>query len=293
MDIREKYDVIVVGAGVAGLNAARFLPRDKKILLLSKESPRHSDSYLAQGGICVLKWDGDYETYFEDTMRAGHYENDPETVGCMLRYSRETIADLLDAGVRFTRDAAGNFLYTREGGHRTKRILYHDDCTGKEITEEWLYHLGIPEDQIEELAENHANCTPTMMPYITAFFMPRRAGDRPDVIPDGCVNAAFLGQFAETPRDTIFTTEYSVRTAMEAVYGLCGVDRGVPEVWGSVYDIRELLDSTVKLMDGRSPLEMKLPMPLEALKKPVLRKIDKTVVGKLLRDHGVLKDWMV
>ena len=166
-------------------------------------------------------------------------------------------------------------------------------CTGKEITEEWLYHLGIPEDQIEELAENHANCTPTMMPYITAFFMPRRAGDRPDVIPDGCVNAAFLGQFAETPRDTIFTTEYSVRTAMEAVYGLCGVDRGVPEVWGSVYDIRELLDSTVKLMDGRSPLEMKLPMPLEALKKPVLRKIDKTVVGKLLRDHGVLKDWMV
>lgn len=89
MDIREKYDIIVVGAGVAGLNAARFLPRDKKILLLSKESPRHSDSYLAQGGICVLKWDGDYETYFEDTMRAGHYENDPETVGCMLRYSRE------------------------------------------------------------------------------------------------------------------------------------------------------------------------------------------------------------
>ena len=130
MDIREKYDIIVVGAGVAGLNAARFLPRDKKILLLSKESPRHSDSYLAQGGICVLKWDGDYETYFEDTMRAGHYENDPETVGCMLRYSRETIADLLDAGVRFTRDAAGNFLYTREGGHRTKRILYHEDCTG-------------------------------------------------------------------------------------------------------------------------------------------------------------------
>ena len=85
--------------------------------------------------------------------------------------------------------------------------------------------------------------------------MPRAAGDRPDVIPDGCVNAAFLGQFAETPRDTIFTTEYSVRTAMEAVYGLCGVDRGIPEVWGSVYDVRELLASSVKLMDGKSPLE--------------------------------------
>ena len=114
------------------------------------------------------------------------------------------------------------------------------------------YHAFQPDITflIMDLAENSAICVPTMMPYITAFFMPRTKGDRPDVIPDGCVNAAFLGQFAETPRDTIFTTEYSVRTAMEAVYGLCGVDRGVPEVWGSVYDIRELLDSTVKLTDG-------------------------------------------
>ena len=167
------------------------------------------------------------------------------------------------------------------------------ECTGKEITAEWLYHLGIPVEDIERLSGEECNCTPTMMPYITAFFMPRSAGDRPDVIPDGSVNAAFLGQFAETPRDTIFTTEYSVRTAMEAVYGLCGVDRGVPEVWGSVYDVRELLDSTVKLMDGKSPLEMKLPMPFEMLKKPLLRKIDKTIVGKLLRDHDVLKDWML
>ena len=79
----------------------------------------------------------------------------------------------------------------------------------------------------------------------------------------------------------------------EAVYGLCGVDRGVPEVWGSVYDVRELLDSTVKLMDGKSPLEMKLPMPFEMMKKPLLKKIDRTIVGKLLRDHDVLKDWML
>ena len=96
------------------------------------------------------------------------------------------------------------------------------DCTGKEITEEWLYHLGVPVEDIEDLAEHSAVCVPTMMPYITAFFMPRTKGDRPDVIPDGCVNFAFLGQFAETPRDTVFTTEYSVRTAMEAVYGLLG-----------------------------------------------------------------------
>ena len=182
-------------------------------------------------------------------------------------------------------------LFTDVPGDHVKKPM--KECTGKEITAEWLYHLGIPVEDIDRLAGEACNCTPTMMPYITAFFMPRRAGDRPDVIPDGSVNAAFLGQFAETPRDTIFTTEYSVRTAMEAVYGLCGVDHGVPEVWGSVYDVRELLDSTVKLMDGKSPLEMKLPMPFEMMKKPLLKKIDRTIVGKLLRDHDVLKDWML
>ena len=182
-------------------------------------------------------------------------------------------------------------LFTDVPGDHVKKPM--KECTGKEITAEWLYHLGIPVEDIDRLAGEACNCTPTMMPYITAFFMPRRAGDRPDVIPDGSVNAAFLGQFAETPRDTIFTTEYSVRTAMEAVYGLCGVDRGVPEVWGSVYDVRELLDSTVKLMDGKSPLEMKLPMPFEMMKKPLLRKIDRTIIGKLLRDNDVLKDWML
>ena len=182
-------------------------------------------------------------------------------------------------------------LFTDVPGDHVKKPM--KECTGKEITAECLYHLGIPVEDIDRLAGEACNCTPTMMPYITAFFMPRRAGDRPDVIPDGSVNAAFLGQFAETPRDTIFTTEYSVRTAMEAVYGLCGVDRGVPEVWGSVYDVRELLDSTVKLMDGKSPLEMKLPMPFEMMKKPLLKKIDRTIVGKLLRDHDVLKDWML
>ena len=164
------------------------------------------------------------------------------------------------------------------------------ECTGKEITAEWLYHLGIPVDEIEELAENHANCTPTMMPYITAFFMPRRKGDRPDVIPDGCVNAAFLGQFAETPRDTIFTTEYSVRTAMEAVYGLCGVDRGVPEVWGSVYDVRDLLDSSVKLMDGKSPLDIPLPGPVNAIKKTLLKKLKGTDIEKLLKEHNIIQE---
>ena len=136
-----------------------------------------------------------------------------------------------------------------------------------------------------------AVCVPTMMPYITAFFMPRTKGDRPDVIPDGCVNFAFLGQFADTPRDTVFTTEYSVRTAMEAVYGLLGVDRGVPEVWGSVYDIRELLSSSVKLMDGKSPLEIDIP-GAGIIKKPLLHFIKGTVIEKVLRDYDVLKDGM-
>ena len=122
--------------------------------------------------------------------------------------------------------------------------------------------------------------------------MPRRKGARPDVIPDGCVNFAFLGQFAETPRDTIFTTEYSVRTAMEAVYGLLGVDRGVPEVWGSVYDVRDLLDASVKLMDGKSPLEIELPGVLDNIKKPLLRRIKGTVIEKVLKDHNVIKDYM-
>ena len=102
-----------------------------------------------------------------------------------------------------------------------------------------------------------------MMPYVTAFFMPREAGDRPDVVPEGCVNFAFLGQFAQTPRDTIFTTEYSVRTAMEAVYTLLDVERGVPEVFGSVYDVRCLLNAAHYLLDGRKLTAMKLSAALQ------------------------------
>ena len=180
-------------------------------------------------------------------------------------------------------------LFTDVDGDYIKKPM--KECTGEEITAEWLYHLGVPVEEIDELAKNHCNTTPTMMPFITAFFMPRRKGDRPDVIPDGCVNFAFLGQFAETPRDTIFTTEYSVRTAMEAVYGLLGVDRGVPEVWGSVYDVRDLLDSSVKLMDGKSPLEIDLG-PFNVIKKVVLKKIKGTVIEKVLKDHDVIKDYM-
>ena len=135
-------------------------------------------------------------------------------------------------------------FFDRDGDYIHKPMK---ECTGKEICEEWLYHLGVPEELIGTLAEESANTVPVMMPYITAFFMPRRKGDRPDVVPQGSVNFAFIGQFAETERDTIFTTEYSMRTGMEAVYTLLDIDRGVPEVWGSVYDVRDLLNAAVFL----------------------------------------------
>ena len=153
---------------------------------------------------------------------------------------------------------------------------------------EWLYHIGVPENEIEELAEHSANTVPCMMPYITAFFMPRAAGDRPDVVPKKAVNFAFLGQFAETKRDTIFTTEYSMRTGMEAVYTLLDIDRGVPEVWGSVYDVRDLLNATVQLRDGKKITEM-TPTLLEKIAfKAVLKKIEGTDIEKLLKEYNVI-----
>ncbi len=177
-------------------------------------------------------------------------------------------------------------LFSDKPGNYIKKTM--KECTGKEICMEWLYHLGVPTDQIEELASNSANTVPVMMPYITAFFMPRKAGDRPKVVPDKSVNFAFLGQFAETPRDTIFTTEYSIRTAMEAVYTLLDIDRGVPEVWGSTYDIRDLLNATIKLRDGKPLNDMKLSLPQEVILNKALKKIKGTDIEKLLKEYDVI-----
>jgi len=177
-------------------------------------------------------------------------------------------------------------LFTDRPGDYVKKQMR--DCTGKEICEEWLYHLGVPTDQIEELAANSANTVPAMMPFVSSYFMPRSAGDRPKVVPDGSVNFAFLGQFAETPRDTVFTTEYSIRTGMEAVYTLMNVDRGVPEVWGSTYDIRDLLDATVKLRDGKPVTEMKLDFKQKIALKEGLKKIEGTDIEKLLKEYHVI-----
>ena len=177
-------------------------------------------------------------------------------------------------------------LFSDKPGDYVKKSMR--DCTGKEICMEWLYHLGVPTDKIEELAEHSANTVPVMMPYIDAFFMPRAIGDRPDVVPKDAVNFAFLGQFAETPRDTIFTTEYSMRTGMVAVYSLLSIDRGVPEVWGSTYDVRCLIDAAVKLRDGRKLTDMELPFVKKLALKEVLRKIEGTDLEKFLKKYNAI-----
>lgn len=179
-------------------------------------------------------------------------------------------------------------LFSDVPGNYVKKPMR--DCTGKEICMEWLYHLGVPENQIEELAENSANTIPVMMPYIDAFFMPRNGTDRPKVVPNKAVNFAFLGQFAETERDTIFTTEYSIRTAMVAVYTLLNIDRGVPEVWGSTYDIRDLLNATVKLRDGKPITEMNLGLKEKIALKEVLKQIKGTDIEKILKEYHVIRE---
>lgn len=131
-------DILIAGSGCAGLYCALHLPPDKKITVITKSDAESSDSFLAQGGICVLRSEDDFESFFEDTMRAGHYENDRESVEIMIRSSRDCIAELVDMGVRFSRGDDGEFNYTREGAHSKNRILFHRDVTGKEITSKLL-----------------------------------------------------------------------------------------------------------------------------------------------------------
>lgn len=131
------YDVIIIGTGVAGLFAALNLSKDKKVLVLTKTIADESDSFLAQGGICVQRDDHDYDSFIEDTLKAGHYENDRNSVAIMVKQSREIINDLLNIGVEFDRDNSG-FSYTKEGAHSKPRILHHKDKTGKEISSKLL-----------------------------------------------------------------------------------------------------------------------------------------------------------
>ena len=133
-----KTDVLIVGSGVAGLYCALNLPKDKKVTVITKSDVESSDSYLAQGGICVLKDRSDYASFFKDTLKAGHYENDRESVSIMINSSMEVIQELVGCGVDFKRKEDGSFEFTKEGAHSHKRILFHEDITGKEITSHLL-----------------------------------------------------------------------------------------------------------------------------------------------------------
>ena len=177
-------------------------------------------------------------------------------------------------------------LHTDTEGNYIKKAMR--DCTGEEICQEWLYHIGMDESKIKDYSENACNTTTCFMPYINAFFQPRKNVDRPKVVPEGAVNFAFIGQFAETPRDTIFTTEYSMRTGMESVYTLLNVDRGVPEVWGSQYDIRELLRAAYYAVDKKKINELSLSFKEKMLLKTVLKNVEGTDLELLLRDTGLI-----
>ena len=177
-------------------------------------------------------------------------------------------------------------LHTDTEGNYIKKAMR--DCTGEEICQEWLYHIGMDESKIKDYSENTCNTTTCFMPYINAFFQPRKNVDRPKVVPEGAVNFAFIGQFAETPRDTIFTTEYSMRTGMESVYTLLNVDRGVPEVWSSQYDIRELLRAAYYAVDKKKINELPLNFKEKMLLKTVLKNVEGTDLEILLRETGLI-----
>ena len=178
-------------------------------------------------------------------------------------------------------------LYTDRPGTYVNKPMR--ECTGEEVCREWLYHIGVHSGEIEKLAAEACNTTTCFMPYINAFFQPRKNEDRPHVVPEGAVNFAFIGQFAETPRDTIFTTEYSMRTGMEAVYTLLNVDRGVPEVWGSKYDVRQLLRAAYYSIDKKSVNEIKMSLKEKAMLAVVMNKVKGTDLEILLKDSGLIK----
>lgn len=178
-------------------------------------------------------------------------------------------------------------LNTNTEGNYVKKPMR--ECSGVEVCAEWLYHIGIDEDKIYDLAVKSCNTTTCFMPYINAFFQPRKYDDRPKVVPDGAVNFAFLGQFAETPRDTIFTTEYSIRTGMESVYTLLDIDRGVPEVWGSKYDVRELIRACYYAIDKKPLEEIDLNLKERLMLSTVLKKIEGTDLELLLKESGLIE----
>lgn len=178
-------------------------------------------------------------------------------------------------------------LYSNVNGDYIHKPI--TECSGNEICQEWLYHMGVPINQIEDLAKTQCNTIPVYMPYICSYFMPRSIGDRPLVVPENARNIAFIGNFAETERDTVFTTEYSVRTAMEAVYQLLDIDRGVPEVVATEFDLRILMDALYELNDGKNLSELSEHNKIQKLAlNAFLKKIKGTYIEELLHQHKLL-----
>ncbi len=232
------------------------------ITAITRRDPRNGK--VCTGGIVTVKDSWDYWRCSWTINRQGQFADQPKDRVLVWFYS----------------------LYTNRPGNYVKKPMR--DCTGVEIAMEWMYHIGVPTDKIEDYAKNHANTTSAFMPYIDAFFQPRSGSDRPLVVPQGSKNLAFIGQFAEIPADTIFTTEYSMRSGMEAVYTLLNVDRGVPEVWGSRYDVRELLRAAYYAIDRKQLKDMPLSAKERFLLKKVLKKIKDTDVETLLRESKLI-----
>ncbi len=141
--MNNNFDVIIVGTGAAGLFAGLCLPRDLNILMITKSKIENSDSYLAQGGICTLKSADDFDAFYQDTLKAGRNENNPESVKIMIQQAPQIMKNLMDFGVEFDRDSEGNLAYTREGAHSEFRILHHQDVTGKEITSKLIKQIEL------------------------------------------------------------------------------------------------------------------------------------------------------
>lgn len=177
-------------------------------------------------------------------------------------------------------------LLSNTPGNYIKKPI--EQCSGQEIVQELLYHLGVSEAEIQRISKESSVAVPVYMPFITSYFMLREPGDRPLVIPNGSKNLAFIGNFAETERDTVFTTEYSVRTAMEAVYQLLAVERGVPEVFASAYDLRTLAKAVYYLTDKKKITEMELPFIERKLLEGFVKKTEHTYIGDLLKENHLI-----
>ena len=232
------------------------------IMKITQRNPH--DHRVCTGGIVTVKDSWDFWRCSWTINRQGQFADQPEDRILVWFYG----------------------LYTNRPGNYIKKPMR--ECTGIEIAEEWMYHIGVPTDKIEEYAKKHANTTTAYMPYIDAFFEPRKNSDRPHVVPKGSVNLAFIGQFVEIPADTIFTTEYSMRSGMESVYTLMNVDRGVPEVWGSRYDVREMLRASYYAIDRKQLKDMDLTVAERFLLKKVLKKFKNTDVETLLKDSNLI-----